>query len=265
MRTRHLISLIVAGLLCACLLQADTKATKSTAADKSTQVESAPAGEPAGSTAQKPADQPPASHDPTHADLAGDLELLTAVLIVVVVLSSTVVAYVVSSRTAGLARQDTAEAIRDALAAVGQLQAPIAAVTAAVGERPTVQALANAVQPLATTDALQAVRSDVAQLRQEVAAAKAGNDAVLNLVSRVMAGLPPQITHIERAAGAPDVVLFGNNFMDPSQVFFGTVAAAAAATAANTIRTRIPAGVTGAVNVYVLGPNGTSQPQPFTV
>jgi hypothetical protein len=115
--------------------------------------------------------------------------------------------------------------------------------------------------------ALQSVSADVARLGQEIALVKGSNDSVLNLVSHLVPGLPPQIASLEppAAAAGAAVVILGNNFQSGAQVWFGTVAATVTASTNTSIRLSVPPGLSGDVNVYVQGQSGVSAPRRFTV
>ena len=117
------------------------------------------------------------------------------------------------------------------------------------------------------TAAMDTLRSEFSRLSQDIALVKGSNDSVLNLVSHLVPGLPPQITSLEPASGAKStaVVIWGNNFLAGCRVWFGTTEAKPTQATDSTIRVDVPSGVTGEVNVYVQGQNGISTPRRFTI
>jgi hypothetical protein len=151
-----------------------------------------------------------------------------------------------------------------------------AALETSIAALPTRALIEDAVRPLSkTADAgtlasaadLGKLRDDLARLSQDVAMIKSSNDAILNLASRLVPGLPPNITSVEPAsesAGAA-VVIFGSNFQPGTRVWFGTADVQPDKIEENAVWVTVPKGVTGAVNLAVQGQNGLSAPRRFTV
>jgi hypothetical protein len=143
------------------------------------------------------------------------------------------------------------------------------------------RASATDLQPLATLATTQQVnnaqatlearmdvlRADITRLNQDVTLIKGSNDSVLNLVGRLVPGLPPQIVSLvpSTAAVGAGVVILGNNFLNGCRVWFGTVEVQPMQVTDTVIRLTVPTGVTGDLNVYVQGQNGVSTPLRFTV
>jgi hypothetical protein len=156
----------------------------------------------------------------------------------------------------------------------GTLGVTLAQLQAAIAPLPTLLQVQAAVAPLATTiqhqalaTTLETLRADVARLSQDITLVKGSNDAVLNLVSHLVPGLPPQIASLEPASAAAGatIVLWGNNFLVGCRVWFGTTAAQPVDATDSIIRVLVPAGLTGDFNVYVQGQNGISAPRRFTI
>jgi hypothetical protein len=114
---------------------------------------------------------------------------------------------------------------------------------------------------------LDALRADIARLSQDVSLVKGSNDSVLNLIGRLVPGMPPQMVSLmpSAAAAGAGVVILGSNFLNGCRVWFDTVEVQPAHVTDTAIRLTVPTGVTGEVNVYVQGQNGVSPPLRFTI
>jgi len=201
-------------------------------------------------------------------DLKGAIGFLLAVFVVGTALVWIVMAAKISTVQARMAGRDDLQP----LATSAQLQ-PLATTVQLQPLATTAQ-----LQPLATTQQVHdaetalearvdALRVDITRLSQDVALVKGSNDSVLNLIGRLVPGLPPQIVSLvpSTAAVGAGVVILGNNFLNGCRVWFGTAEVQPTQVTDTVIRLNVPTGVTGDLNVYVQGQNGVSTPLRFTV
>jgi hypothetical protein len=251
---------------------------------KETKDKSAPPVAPAPAPAESPKPAPSSAVTPESLD--GDLKRAVGLLLAVFVVGTALVWIVMAAKISNRASTNDLQA----LATTQQLQ-PLATTVQLQPLATTAQlqplATAAQLQPLATTAQLQviattqqvrdaeaaletkvdALRADITRLSQDLGLIKGSNDSVLNLIGRLVPGLPPQIVSLVPSTGAvgAGVVILGNNFLNGCRVWFGTAEIQPTEVTDTAIRLTVPAGARGHVNVYVQGQNGVSTPLRFTV